>query len=92
MSWNDGKDKVLRAQVQQFLPANYNSVPLTPAQAAAAFPGMKYGFPRPPGTNAGQPWFQPQCGAGPEALDPSKDQEAVSGTPSPIPGSKASGR
>jgi len=39
---------------------------------------MTYGFPRPPGTDAGQPWFLPQCGAGPDALDPNKDPEARS--------------
>jgi len=37
--------------------------------------GLRYAMPRPPGLNAGKPWFQPQCGAGPEALDPSKDPE-----------------
>lgn len=34
-----------------------------------------YAFPRPPGLNAGKPWFLPQCGAGPDALDPAKDPE-----------------
>lgn len=76
MSWDDGNDKILRAQVQDFLPAQYNSVPLKPAQAAELYPGLRYGFPRPPGYNAGQPWFQPRCGAGEDALDPSKDREA----------------
>ena len=36
---------------------------------------LNYAFPRPPGLNAGKPWFQPQCGAGPESLDASKDPE-----------------
>lgn len=35
-----------------------------------------YAFPRPPGLNAGQPWFLPECGAGPSALDPAEDPEA----------------
>lgn len=34
-----------------------------------------YAFPRPPGLDAGQPWFLPQCGAGPDSLDPTKDPE-----------------
>ncbi|MEA2273229.1 MAG: hypothetical protein QOI98_1937, partial [Solirubrobacteraceae bacterium] len=38
---------------------------------------LKYAMPRPPGLNAGQPWFQPQCGAGPDSLDPSKDPEGA---------------
>lgn len=36
---------------------------------------LSYAMPRPPGLNAGQPWLQPQCGAGPDALDASKDPE-----------------
>ena len=38
---------------------------------------IKYAMPRPPGLNAGTPWFQPQCGAGPESMDPSKDPEGA---------------
>lgn len=71
----DSRDHVVRATVQSFLPANYNSVPETPEQVVARNPGLEYGFPRPPGMLAGQPWFQPQCGAGPEALDPANDME-----------------
>jgi hypothetical protein len=43
-----------------------------------------YAFPRPPGLNGSQgigsgsgPFFQPQCGIGPESLDPSKDPEGA---------------
>ncbi|MCK9249445.1 MAG: hypothetical protein M0P31_10795 [Solirubrobacteraceae bacterium] len=85
MSWNDGKDKILRAQIQHFLPAQFNSHPMKPAEVAKLYPGMTYGFPRPPGYNAGQPWFQPECGAGPDALDPSKDQEANAPIARPMP-------
>ncbi|WP_320671806.1 MlaD family protein [Patulibacter defluvii] len=35
----------------------------------------KYAYPRPPGLTADQPWFIPECGVGPESLDPSKDPE-----------------
>lgn len=72
----DGKDKLIRAQVQNYLPAGSNVSTMNSGQAAKAFPALRYGFPRPPGTNAGQPWFLPECGAGPEALDPDKDPEA----------------
>ena len=34
-----------------------------------------YAMPRPPGLGAGQPWLIPECGAGRDALDPSKDPE-----------------
>jgi ABC-type transporter Mla subunit MlaD len=37
--------------------------------------GKRYALPRPPGLTTGQPWFHPECGAGPDALDPSKDPE-----------------
>jgi ABC-type transporter Mla subunit MlaD len=37
--------------------------------------GQTYAMPRPPGQNAGQPWFIPECGVGPNALDPTKDPE-----------------
>ena len=50
---------------------------LSSAQAVAASSGaLQYAFPRPPGLSAGKPWFQPQCGAGPDALNPAKDPEA----------------
>jgi virulence factor Mce-like protein len=37
---------------------------------------LSYAMPRPPGYNAGQPWFLPQCGVTHDALDPSKDPES----------------
>lgn len=75
-SWSDGKDKILRAQLQSFLPANYNDVTYTPGTLKQLMPQLRYGFPRPPGYLADQPWYQPQCGAGTDAVDPAKDQEA----------------
>jgi len=55
------------------LPGTFNK----PAQALKLQPGLSYAMPRPPGLNAGKPWFQPQCGAGEDALDPTKDPEAA---------------
>jgi phospholipid/cholesterol/gamma-HCH transport system substrate-binding protein len=50
---------------------------MTSAQAVASSGGtLHYAFPRPPGLNAGQPWFQPQCGAGPDSLIAADDPEA----------------
>jgi len=71
----DEKDHIIRATIQNFMPAAFNSVPYTPEQAAKTFPGLDYGFPRPPGALANQPWFQPQCGVGRDVVDPSQDQE-----------------
>lgn len=46
------------------------------AQVVSAHGGqLHYAMPRPPGLNAGKPWFQPQCGAGPDALNPALDPE-----------------
>lgn len=72
----DKQDKVIRAQVQNYFPIQHNIQTINAGQLAKQYPGIEYGFPRPPGTNAGQPWFLPECGAGPDALDPSKDPEA----------------
>ncbi len=36
---------------------------------------LQYAMPRPPGLNEDQPWFIPECGAGRDAIDPSKDPE-----------------
>lgn len=52
-----------------------NGTPLNSEQSIAANPQLRYAFPQPPGFNAGQAWLQPQCGAGSDALDPSKDPE-----------------
>jgi phospholipid/cholesterol/gamma-HCH transport system substrate-binding protein len=76
LSATDGKDKYLRASVESFMPGGHNAQTGDSAQAARQYPGLRYAFPRPPGYNAGQPWFLPECGAGRDALDPSKDPEA----------------
>jgi phospholipid/cholesterol/gamma-HCH transport system substrate-binding protein len=76
LSTTDRQDRYGRANAESLLPASNNAETETPAQAKAQYPGLTYGFPRPPGTNAGQPWFLPQCGAGPDALNPADDPEA----------------
>lgn len=89
MSYSDTKDKFLRARVENFLPTPDNDVSQTPKQLKQAYPDLRYGFPRPPGFNAGQIWFQPECGAGADALDPGKDQEGehpINDVPAPPAG------
>jgi hypothetical protein len=51
-------------------------MPYASATAVKTFPGLRYAFPRPPGYNADQPWFLPECKAGRDALDPTKDPES----------------
>lgn len=53
-----------------------NANPLTSGEFLKLVPGITFAMPRPPGLNADQPWFLPECGAGPEALDADKDPEA----------------
>jgi ABC-type transporter Mla subunit MlaD len=51
---------------------------VTPGISTQAFinaTGLQYAEPRPPGLSVGQPWFLPQCGAGPDSLNPAKDPE-----------------
>lgn len=56
-------------------------IPGTPLDArqitSSSSERLFYAMPRPPGLNAGQPFFQPQCDAGPAALDASKDPEGA---------------
>jgi ABC-type transporter Mla subunit MlaD len=86
LSPTDGRDKYIRATVQQLVPAPQNATSQTSADIAKAFPGLRYAFPRPPGYNAGQPWFLPECGAGRDALDPAKDPESrATGPLTPAP-------
>ena len=72
----DGKDKYGRVALGTY--PFHPGMPLTVPQLKKIYPAAltEYAFPRPPGRNAGQPWFLPQCGVGPDSLDPSKDPEA----------------
>jgi virulence factor Mce-like protein len=78
--WNDNYDAqghYARTFPLAFNPALVPATPLTSGQAVAAFHGsLSYAMPRPPGMNAGHPWFLPQCGAGPESLTAASDPEA----------------
>ncbi|MEA2170917.1 MAG: phospholipid/cholesterol/gamma-HCH transport system substrate-binding protein [Solirubrobacteraceae bacterium] len=76
LSPNDGKDRYIRATLQNFLPASANISPFTSGQLKNLYPGLRFGFPRPPGEVAGQSWFLPECGAGKDAIDPFEDPEA----------------
>lgn len=76
-TWNsftantDKRNKYVRLQLQAHpFP---NATPMTSAQVVEALPSLEYAFPRVPGWDGGQPWFHEECGAGPDALDPTKD-------------------
>jgi virulence factor Mce-like protein len=75
--YTDSRDRIVRANAQNYFPAAFNSVPYTAGEAAKIFPGIDYGFPRPPGQLAHQPWYQPQCGITKDSIDPSKDPESA---------------
>jgi phospholipid/cholesterol/gamma-HCH transport system substrate-binding protein len=74
--WGGSEPKDHFARVWVVPPPIPNGSTMTPEQVAETIPGITSVYPRPPGQIVGQPWFQPQCGAGPEALDPSQDPEA----------------
>jgi phospholipid/cholesterol/gamma-HCH transport system substrate-binding protein len=71
----DGRDRYARVNIQALPFAPVNAMQYGTGEAAKLFPGIRMGMPRPPGALAGQPWFLPECGAGPDALDPQKDPE-----------------
>jgi ABC-type transporter Mla subunit MlaD len=76
MGQNDGKDHFFRMVPKVLVPTPYNANPMTSGQLQRLNPDMQYAFPIPPGHLAGQPWFQPQCGIGPEVYDADKDPES----------------
>lgn len=83
--YTDGPNYYARVAPGEIAWAPTTVMPYTSGQAAKIFPSLRYQFPRPPGYDAGQPWFQPQCGAGPSALDPNLDPEARPGTSFSLP-------
>jgi hypothetical protein len=57
-------------------PSSVDAIPPgTSTQAFVKLTGLQYAEPRPPGLSVGQPWFLPQCGAGPNSLNPADDPE-----------------
>jgi virulence factor Mce-like protein len=59
------------------LNALFPGTPFNSKQALAVSPGLTYAFPRPPGLNDGHPYFLPQCGITPAALNPAADPEGA---------------
>jgi virulence factor Mce-like protein len=54
---------------------SFNDVPNIPTSALTSLGLTGYAGFRPPGLNAGQPWFMPECGVGKDVVDPAKDWE-----------------
>ena len=59
------------------IPALYPGTTDNSQEAIASSPGLTYAFPRPPGMNDGHPYFIPQCGITPAALNPADDPEGA---------------
>jgi len=53
-----------------------NGTPLNSEQSTKLL-NIGYAFPTPPGFSSGDSWLRADCGVGADALDPSKDPEAV---------------
>jgi virulence factor Mce-like protein len=74
--WSDDKAGYSRALLTVALPGMTPGSTMNSKQVVETYKGrIFYAMPRPPGLNAGKPWFLPECGAGPDALDASKDPE-----------------
>jgi hypothetical protein len=56
-------------------PTSLTSTPQVSTSLFTQLTGQGYALPRPPGLNAGQPWFLPECGAGPSSVNPAHDPE-----------------
>jgi ABC-type transporter Mla subunit MlaD len=78
-SRGDRKDKYLRANVGATIEPSAS--PFNAATLHKMFPGVTTQFPRPPGALSGQPWLIPECGVGPDAIDPDQDAEATNFDP-----------
>ena len=67
-----------RIMVTQPPPGLDAGTTMTPEQVVDTHRGrIFYAMPRPPGLNAGQPWFIPGCGAGRDAVDPRRAPAAA---------------
>jgi hypothetical protein len=75
----NGKDlrRVFGLRALPFLSARtlHTYPPDISTEALARLTGTKFNFPRAPGSDVDQPHYLPECGVGPESLDPSKDPE-----------------
>jgi hypothetical protein len=58
-----------------YSPSSLTDTPNLKSDTYAKLTGQTYAMPRPPGMSAGEAWLMPECGVGPDALDPSKDPE-----------------
>lgn len=76
LAYGDDKDKYARV-TGGVVPQAFHAMPVNSADFLRLVPGQGYGFPRPPGLAAGQPWFLSECGVGPESVDATKDPEAI---------------
>jgi hypothetical protein len=64
----------VRAMPEASLAADHAVVGLS-TSAFATLASKQYAEPRPPGLSVGQPWYLPQCGAGPNSTNPAADPE-----------------
>jgi virulence factor Mce-like protein len=69
----DNTSHYVRIKVKEGITSANGLVPSSEFVSQVA--GTKYAMPRPPGLNAGNPWFDPECGVTKDALDATKDPE-----------------
>jgi virulence factor Mce-like protein len=56
-------------------PTSFHAYPQDTPSTTQLLLGKKYAMPRPPGLGVDKPWFLPQCGVTPDALNAAKDPE-----------------
>lgn len=78
LSWSKGfdPDGTIGRVWANFGNIPVSSTPVIDSEDQQKLTGQGYALVRPPGYNAGKPWFLPECGAGPDGLDASKDPES----------------
>jgi hypothetical protein len=64
----------VRAMPEVSLASNHATVGMSTSQFVQ-LSNKQYAEPRPPGLEVGQPYFLPQCGAGPNSINPAADPE-----------------
>lgn len=74
----DGTGHYARSFPLSVIPGATPGTFASPKAVVDANGSLSYALPRPPGLNAGKPWFLPECGVTQDALDPAKDPEAGS--------------
>jgi len=78
LSWSKGYDPdgTIGRVWANFGDIPTSATPVIDSEDKEKLTGQGYALVRPPGYNAGKPWFMPECGAGVDGITASKDPES----------------